>query len=76
MRCSPGYGGVAINSFKQVLHLAEAAAAYHDVVTISSNLNPWVILKNLAKNLVDYVIEEGRGESKSLSTSGVDLKGL
>ncbi len=67
---------MAINSFKQALHLAVAAAEYHDVVAISSNLNSWVILKNLGKNSVDYVIEEGRGESKSLSNSGVDLKGL
>ncbi len=66
---------MAINSFKQALHLA-VAADYHDVVTISSNLNPWVILKNLGKNSVDYVIEEVRGESKCLSNSGADLKGL
>ncbi len=45
-------GGVAINSFKQVLHLAVAAAEYYDGVGIgevghmdvSSNLNPWVVL--------------------------------
>ncbi len=66
---------MASNSFKQALHLAEAAE-YHDVVTKSSNLNPWVILKNLGKNSVDYVIEEVRGESKCLSNSGADLKGL
>ncbi len=67
---------MAINSFKQALHLAVAAAKYHDVVAISPNLNSWVILKNLGKNSVAYVIEEGRRESKSLSNSGVDLKGL
>ncbi len=47
------YGGrVAMNSFTQVLHLAEATAEYYNVVGIdevghmdvSSNLNPWVIL--------------------------------
>ncbi len=43
-------GGVAIKSFKQTLHLAVAAAEYHDVVNevghmrIGSNLNNWVIL--------------------------------
>ncbi len=45
-------GGVAINSFKQALQLAVAAAEDYDVVGIcevrhmdlSSNLNPWVIL--------------------------------
>ncbi len=67
---------MAINSFKQALQQAVAAAGYHDVVTISSNLNPWVILMNLGKNSVNYVIEEGRGESKSLSNSGADLEGL
>ncbi len=44
--------GVAINSFKQALHLAVAAAEYYEIVGIgeirhmgvSSNLNPWVIL--------------------------------
>ncbi len=62
---------MAINNIKQALHLAVAAAEYYDVVGIgevrhmggSSNLNPWVILQCLAKNSVDYVIEEGRGES-------------
>ncbi len=77
MRC-----GVAINSLKQALHLAVAAAEDYDVVGIvevrhmdgSSNLNPWVTLQSLAKNPVDYVIEEGRGESTSLSNAGADLK--
>ncbi len=54
-------GGVAINSIKQALYLAVAAAEYYDVVGIgevrhmdvSSNLNPWVILQSLAKNSVD-----------------------
>ncbi len=35
----------------------------------SSNLNPWVILQSLAKNPVNYEIEEGRGESTSLSNA-------
>ncbi len=43
---------MAINSIKQALHLAVAAAEDYDVVGIgevrhmdgSSNLNPWVIL--------------------------------
>ncbi len=58
---------MAINSFKQALHLAVAAAEDYDVVGIgevrhmdgSPNLNPWVILQSLAKNPVDYVIQEG-----------------
>ncbi len=41
---------MAVNSFKLALHLAEATADDHDVVSIgevghmkvSSNLNPWV----------------------------------
>ncbi len=41
----------------------------------SSYLNPWVILQSLARNPVDYVIEEGRGENTSLSNAGADLKG-
>ncbi len=44
-------GGVAINSIKQALQLAVAAAEYYNVLGIgevrhmdvSSNLNPWVI---------------------------------
>ncbi len=51
----------AINSIKQALHRAVAAAEYRDVVGIGevghmdvgSNLNPWVILYSLAKNPVD-----------------------
>ncbi len=43
---------MAINSIKQALHFAVAAAGYYDVVGIgevghmdvSSNLNPWVML--------------------------------
>ncbi len=42
---------------------------------VSANLNPWVVLQSLAKNPVNYVIEEGRGESTSLSNAGADLKG-
>ncbi len=69
---------MAINSIKQALHLTVAAAEYYDIVGISEvrhmdgspNLNPWVILQSLAKNAVDYVIEEGRGESTSLSNAG------
>ncbi len=69
---------MAINGFKQALNLAVATAEDYDVVGIgevghmdvSSNLNPWVILQSLAKNPVDYVIEEGRGESTSLSNAG------
>ncbi len=45
-------GGVAINSFKQALHLAVATAEYNDVfgigevgqMEVRSNLNSWVIL--------------------------------
>ncbi len=77
-------GSVAINSIKQALHLAVGAAEYYDVVGIgevrhmdvSSNLNPWVILQSLAKNPADYVIEEGRGESTSLSNTGADFKSI
>ncbi len=66
-------------SFKQALHLVVATAEYYDVAGIgeaghtdvSYNLNPWVILQSLAKNPVDYVIEEGRGES--ISWSNADL---
>ncbi len=73
---------MAINSIKQALHLAVAAAEDYDVVGIGevrqmdgrSNLNPCVIVQSLAKNSVDYVIEEGRGESTSLSNAGADLK--
>ncbi len=44
-------GGAAINSLKQALHLAVAAAEYYDVVgkgevghmDVSSNLNPSVL---------------------------------
>ncbi len=65
----------AVNNFKQVLHLSAAAAEDHDVVGISvvghmgvgSNLNTWVIFKSLARNPVDYVIEDSKGKSKSLS---------
>ncbi len=74
--------GMAINCFKQALYLAVIAAEYYDVVgigdvghmDISSNLNPWVVLQSLAENPVNYVIEEGRGESTSLSKAGADLK--
>ncbi len=59
--------GVAINKFKQALHLAVAAAEFHDFVSIGevghtdvgSNVNPWVMLQSLAKNPV------GRVESRS-----------
>ncbi len=75
---------MAINSFKQAVHLAVATAEYYNVVGIgevghmdvSSNLNPWVILWSLAKNPVDYVIEEGRAESTSLLNAGADLKSI
>ncbi len=71
---------MAINIFKHALHLAVAAAEYVVGIgevghmDVSSNLNPWVIFWSLAKNPVDYVIEDGRGESSSLSNAGVDLK--
>ncbi len=66
-------------SLKQTLHLAVATAEYYDVagmgevghMDVSFKLNPWVILQSLAKNPVDYVIEEGRGES--ISWSNADL---
>ncbi len=64
---------MAINNFKPPLHLAVAAAEFHDFVSIGevghtdvvSNVNPRVMLQSLAKNPVDFVIEEGRGESRS-----------
>ncbi len=69
-------GGVAINSFKQALHLAVVTAEYNKVIGIGevghmdvgSNRTPSVIL-SLAKNAVDYVNEEGGGESTN-STGG------
>ncbi len=72
--------------FEAVMHIPTAVAwrltalsrpEDHDVrhMDVSSNLNPCVILKTLAKNPVDYIIEEGRGESTSLSNAGADLKG-
>ncbi len=65
----------AVNSFKKALHLSAATAEDHVVVGISvvghmgvgSNLNTWVIFKSLARNPIDYVIEESKGESTSLS---------
>ncbi len=64
-------------------HLAVVTAEDYGVVDIGkvghvdvgSNLNPSVILQSLAKNPVDYVIKEGRGESTSLSNAGANLKG-
>ncbi len=66
-------------SLKQALHLAVATAEYYDVagirevghMDVSSKLNPWVILQSLAKNPVEYVIEEGRVEI--ISWSNADL---
>ncbi len=61
---------MAVDSIKQALHLAVAAAEDYDVVGIgevrhmygSSNLNPWIILQSLANNPVECVILGGRGE--------------
>ncbi len=69
--------GIAIHCLKQALHLPVAVivgASEERNVDVRANLNPWVILQSLAKNPVDYVIEEGRGESTSLSNAGADLK--
>ncbi len=74
---------MAVISFEQALHLSVATVEYYDVVCIGevghmdvvSNLNLWVILLSLAKNPVDYIIEEGRGECTSLSNAGANLKG-
>ncbi len=59
-------GDVAVNSFKQALHLSVAYAVNHNVVgsgkvghmDVGLNRNPWVILKRLSKNSVAYLIEE------------------
>ncbi len=75
---------MAVNSFKQVLHLPVTAAQDYDTVgidevghmAVGSNLNPWAALQDLTKNLVDTTIEEGRGENKSLSNAESMLKGL
>ncbi len=65
---------MAANSFKQALHFSVAAAEYYDVeighMGVGFNLNPWVILPSLAKNPVDNVSEEGRGESTSGMSAG------
>ncbi len=68
---------MAINSFKQTLHFAVAKTDYYDVVG-KGEVGPEHLgnLEGLAKNPVDYVIEEGRGESTSLSNAGADIKSL
>ncbi len=64
---------MAINRFKQALHLTVAAVEYYDVVGIGE-VKHMDVSSNLAKNPVDYVIEEDKGESTSLSNVGANLK--
>ncbi len=77
-------GDVAVNSFTQTMHLSAAASKDHDVVGIGevgqldvgSSVNLWVILQSFAKNLVDNVIDERRGENTSFSNAGANLIAL
>ncbi len=73
---------MAFNFLKQALHLPVAITQKHNIVGLSearnvdarTNLNLWVALQSLTKNLVDNLVEEGRRECTCLSDAGAFLK--
>ncbi len=42
---------------------------------VGSSLEPWVTLQGLTKNPVDNVIEEGRGDCRTLELASKDVVG-
>ncbi len=78
------YCGMAINGFKQALHLPVAVATTqeHSIFGISEarcvvvriNIDPWVALQGSTKDPIENVVDGGRRECTSLSNAEVYLK--